>query len=791
MSGQQQVACRECRQQKVKCSGKSGSGEACERCAKRDLECIIDNNYKRTVKRKAVELLEAEVAELKQRLSRLNGNSGRDADSNGTEKALSSPTATDEPHHRPRRPKTAHLMSASFTPPGVVAIAPYPQEPHVDSWACTPKTTEYNSQEPLTLDSMSIELLFREYVLHYHRVLPVVEVSRGPEFVYKASTALFWTVMAIGSRRRSADLPEGVTFERLCQAQETHLGQAAVSPTLGHGKSSEFNLPSLYAVQAFLLCTLWPPPTASINADMSWTTSGIAVLTAIRAGLHCPGHASDFERIFRSNGEHRTNLSEQLVTWLATNALSQAIANMFGYPSAAKFKAHRQFLFHNVELPPRVRHMYEIQRVANDIEKSLGQLGQGDASIDSTMTTSLIRIHAARYDQLEADFGGDMDAWTLFTLHAGRAQLFSYYMFCEIREEGVLALYNSCLALLNHVSMQNDEYMRYLPVVSIMILWQSASVVARLWHSKWSSNLDKETGELLYRTIIKKVMLSSIFEHDLPYRAAEIMSQMWATFSAMRRANHYRAVSATLTLRSRMTASVFFDSLWTMREGAEIRSHAPAKLTRSSIPRINQSNMAKMSTYNSLSSRVPADKSNHNPHRGNPASASLGQAPITAPAPSSPNNSARSSSNSEMAQTGSSPLSSVQRTHATPSVPPPPPATHVVKNPHLSPRSSSQQNGAPNGASSMPRPVNQPLPQHQQIALAEPSWETSRGSFLSPDSGASHRSDASPVSPALSAMIDGSWAEMDSEAASAIWRDVDTVMEDFGFGLGELPYISP
>lgn len=790
MSGQQQVACRECRQQKVKCSGKSGSGEACERCAKRDLECIIDNNYKRTVKRKAVELLEAEVAELKQRLSMLNGNSEREPSSNSAEKSLSSPTANDEPHHQPRRIKTTHLMPASFTPPGVISIAPYPTEPQVDSWTCAPKTTVYNSQEPLTLDSMSIELLFKEYVTHYHRVLPVVEVSRGPEFVYKASTALFWTVMAIGSRRRSVDLPEGVTFERLCQAQEVHLGQAAVSPILGHGKSSEFNLASLYAVQAFLLCTLWPPPTASINADMSWTTSGIAVLTAIRAGLHCPGHASDFERIFRNNTEHRTNLSEQLVTWLATNALSQAIANMFGYPSAAKFKAHRQFLFHNIELPPRVRHMYEIQRIANDIEKSLGQLGQGDATIDSTMTTSLIRIHAARYDQLEADFGSSMDAWTLFTLHAGRAQLFSYYMFCEIKEEGVLALYNACLALLNHVSMQNDEYMRYLPVVSIMILWQSASVVVRLWHSKWSANLDKETGELLYRNIIKKVMLSSIFEHDLPYRAAEIMTQMWATFSAMRRANHHRAVSATLTLRSRMTASVFFDSLWTMREGAEIRSHAPTKLTRSSIHRNTPSNVAKRSNYSAASSRVPADKTSPDSNHGNSAPNNLSRAQATTQTPPSPTASMRgNAAHNEVPELVASPAPAAQRAH--PIVPPPPPGTHVVTNPHLPPHSAPRQNGAPNGISNIPRQLNQPLPQHQQIALSEPSWETTRGSFLSPDSGSTHRSDTSPVSPALSAMIDGSWAEMDSEAASAIWRDVDTVMEDFGFGLGELPYISP
>lgn len=551
------IACKECRQQKVRCLGRELNHGTCERCAKRSIECVIDNNYKRLPKRKAIEGLEAEIEDLKRQLSELRNR---------------------QPEPPAKKQKSVELPPARFSA-GSTRPTTVPSL-HVATFYSPPRSALDSTLEEITLTPEVIEVLFSEYVAKYHHVLPVVEVQHGPEFIHNASPALFWTIMAIASRRKSDELPPNIGFDKLSSVQKRLLSEIAVSPVLGHGLSAEFNLPSVYAVQAFLLCTLWPPPTASINADMSWNASGIACLTAVRAGLHCPGHASDFERIFKSNKTHRANIREQLVTWVATNALTQAIANMFGYPSAATFYLHTRYPYQNIDLPPRVRHMYELQRVAHEIEQSLGRLTP-DLSLDQATASSLIRLHAARYDEIEAQYATDMDSWTLFTLHAGRAQLFAYYLFGKVETEGIMALYYSCLTLLDYVVAQDDDYVKYLPVVSILILWQTASVVARLWHSRWSMHLDKATGERLYREAVQKVQLASVFKHDLPYRAAEIMTQMWAAFSAMRRDNHHKAVSATLTLKSRMSASVFFDSLYAMREQCEIHSQAPTTLSSS------------------------------------------------------------------------------------------------------------------------------------------------------------------------------------------------------------------
>lgn len=57
------------------------------------------------------------------------------------------------------------------------------------------------------------------------------------------------------------------------------------------------------------------------------------------------------------------------------------------------------------------------------------------------------------------------------------------------------------------------------------------------------------------------------------YRAAELMQQVWRLFSDLDGDRAHRIV-----VRTRMSASVFFDCLWTLREEVGIRSAAPVIL---------------------------------------------------------------------------------------------------------------------------------------------------------------------------------------------------------------------
>lgn len=551
-------ACRECRQQKVRCLGRE-NGSPCQRCLKRGIQCVVVHGFKRQPKRKKIALLEEEMDQLRKRMQEM-------------------PPVVPDSNLGALPQGSAKFPSMGYQKRGELDVSS-----SVINWECSEKRAGIVD---LILEPDTIRGLFQDYVEHYHPILPLVDVMQGPEKLYQCSSVLFWTVMAVAARRFETMDPAGQLLEKLSVVQRSSLAEIAVSPVTRVANGEQrFNLPNVYAVQAWLICSLWPIPTSSFNADSSWSTSGMAILTAIRAGLHCPGHERDFARIYRSDTLHQSKIMEQVSTWLAANAVSQSVATMFGYPSMSKFDVAR---VNAVEAPLRLIHSYAIQSAVNEIEISLNKgLGRGVVALSERL--SLIRILARRLDEIEEAYASDFSMRSWFSILAARVNLYCYYLFDDSDElspsqlqRGYLVLYNSCLALLDHVAQcfnADQGFMKYMPLVDVQVLWQTATVIARLWHSQWSANFDRGRGRALYETCVEVLSQASILEHDVPYRAAEILAQMWTVFAAMSRSKHFKVCKATLTLRSRMAASVFYDSLWTMREECEIRSHAPTVLS--------------------------------------------------------------------------------------------------------------------------------------------------------------------------------------------------------------------
>lgn len=551
-------ACRECRQQKVRCLGRE-NGSPCQRCLKRGIQCVVVHGYKRQPKRKRIAILEQEMDQLRRRVQQV-------------------PSIVPDSSLG-----VLPQASAKFTPVGYQEPSLSSLSTSVTNWECSAK---YAEVEGLMLENETIKGLFQHYVENYHPILPLVDVAQGPEKLYQCSTVLFWTVMAVAARRFESIDPAGQLLEKLSAVQRSSLAEIAVSPVMrvANGEQS-FNLPNVYAVQAWLICSLWPIPTSSFNADSSWSTSGMAILTAIRAGLHCPGHERDFARIYRSDSVTQSKIAGQVSTWLSANAVSQSVATMFGYPSMSKFEMDQ---FSSSETPSRIIHFYAIQSAVNEIEISLNKgLGRGVVALSERL--SLIRILARRLDEIEKVYASEICARNWFSLLAARVNLYCYYLFDDSDElstsqlqRGYLVLYNASLALLDHVTQcfsANPGFMKFMPLVDVQVLWQTATVIARLWHSEWSANFDRLRGRALYNRCVEVLSQASILEHDVPYRAAEILAQMWTVFAAMSRSKHPKVCKAKLTLKSRMAASIFYDSLWTMREECEIRSHAPTVLS--------------------------------------------------------------------------------------------------------------------------------------------------------------------------------------------------------------------
>lgn len=488
-------------------------------------------------------------------------------------------------------PSPVYVNTLSHSPPATQVPLAIPSSMRnlypVQDLMCQPK-----SIDGFTLHPETIRNLFVEFVDNYHPYLPVVDVSPGPEKIYSVCPPLFWTIMSVASRRYYKD---SELMLQLAQILKACLADITISPVTrfagGEAPKPFFNMASVYTVQAFLISTMWPPLTSSISADSSWTTAGIAMVSATRVGLHCPGYSRDFSRVKADNPLLNTKISEQVRTWACCNVVSQTLAGMYGFPSYTNFDSTVIMACRpssGLELPSCIRHMAVIQRLENEIEKSLNSNFKDPLGLSElSERLSLIQIMSNKLDELELSIAQELDDFSRFVLLACRLHLTAYYFldnggFTTLQlQKGLVQAYNSALALQDHTDMackRDKGFMRYIPNVYVMILWQATAIVNRVYHSRFSQYVDTKTGKELYQSTMKHIYKASILRHDMAYRAAEVMQQMWQLFEE--KPMQKKLANAKVNIRTRMSASVFFDSLWLLREESGIRSAAPPVLNQ-------------------------------------------------------------------------------------------------------------------------------------------------------------------------------------------------------------------
>lgn len=453
--------------------------------------------------------------------------------------------------------------------------------------ACEPKTLE-----GLTIGSGAIRDLFLEFVHKYHPFLPVVDVTRGPEEIYTLCPSLFWTIMAVASRRYDKDKE---LMMKLAPLLKSCLSDITISPITryGGGDKPNFNLASVYSVQAFLIYTFWSPLTSSMVADSSWSSAGIALFNAVRVGLHCPGYAREFGRVKADNPNY-PKISEQIRTWTCCNIVSQTVGTVFGFPSFTSFDASVVSACHHdseIDIPEQIRQMMSIQHLEHEVEKTLNSNLQDPLGLSElSERLSLIQIMARKLDTLELNIG-PLDDIRRFGLLAARVHLMTYYLLDREgistlqQQKGIIQAYNSSLDLIDHAykaSQRNRNFIKYMPGCYVQTLWQCSATITRVNHSEYAEFVDTTAGKEIFTNCVKLISRASILKHDMAYRATEIMQQLWQIYSSLHRR---KKASLKLSVRTRMAASIFFDSVWSMREECGgIRSVAPTVLNQRNNP---------------------------------------------------------------------------------------------------------------------------------------------------------------------------------------------------------------
>lgn len=856
------MACVECRQQKSRCDAHERHPEPCTRCAKKHLKCDLKSDYKRTYKRARIAQIEKEFMELKKTLNTAQAAellsrfpslaNGENKESN---RGFNSEERNDfEASHPSVRDGTGHVPQVRNQPTATIPPA-YPQSTNVrnvaivnEPQACQNTQTdtaeshfdnrnltydaklsnnnilripqdlrlseevlhcEDKSVESITLTSSTIKELFMEYVLRYHPIFPVVDVTKGPERIYRLCPPLFWVIIFVSLRR----FKEGFSKTLLIQLSpivKGILAEIMISPITRYNPTEEddpiYNVSSVYSVQAFLLYSYWPPITSSLSADSSYSTVSTGFFQAIRIGLHAPSSFTSGKNLdsqpAKKIAQQQNMLQEQVKTWIATNAASQFIATAFGYPACVQFDSSIWYYSRpgsDVQIPEDIKSMLLIAQFEDQMARSLNSNPTDPCGLsDANERVSLLKLLEKRVDELEVIISHttlhDAFKFRMFEILTSKVHLFSYYFMDSSKisefelKTGLIKLYNAATRLVSftqNCQAEDKKFIKYLPGVYLLNLWQAACIIGKLVHSSLKNVIDVTVGKQSYEAVVGLTARASILKHDMAFRSSGITRNMWLLF---RQLDNQNLNSLSTNIRNRMAASVFFDCLNLIREkagmtnlrlknddrnpvqgtnieeGPEENLHAEEDLDTEA--RSNSTRKDKRS----LSNEEDAEQKARKIIRTIP----LDPEPISAGA-------TKRSSIFKVVNSSAESTPVMKADHNTPDAnryhqgPPFQPDAHLV---HGSQNRILRNQDHVATTPSFTQPVHFTNQQGDQLHNINDEYQpfTSNTSYQQPQSTSTYND--SPLQLGLESL------DLDRFDSDMLWRDVDSVMNDFGFHMG-------
>lgn len=437
---------------------------------------------------------------------------------------------------------------------------------------------EEKSIDSVTISSETIKALYIEYVEYYHVILPVVDIKRGPESIYRLCPALFWVMMFVSLRRFPEDHDKAMLI-KLSPIVKDILAEISISPITRYNPTEEdepiLNASSVFSVQAFLLYTFWPPITSSLSADSSWNTIGAALFQAIRIGLHTSLATNPDTKLDKAQENTRT--------WICCNIVSQTIATSFGFPAFVQFDSSVWSAFRPespIQLPKSIKYMMEIAHFEDQVGKTLNTNPLDPYGLaDPTERLPLLKVLLRQLDELEIkiakydlSLSSDQNGLRKFQLLSARISLLTYYFMDSSRianfelQKGLVQVYNAAVGLVSHAQLcqaKDKKFVKYLPGVYILNIWQASCIIGKLAHSPLKNVIDLGSGKQSYQAAITLAAKASILKHDMAHRSSGIMRNMWQLFRTL---DAKKLTGLSITIRTRMSASVFFDCLFLLRE---------------------------------------------------------------------------------------------------------------------------------------------------------------------------------------------------------------------------------
>lgn len=555
--------------EQLRCDVNADPFRVCSRCKRLKLECRIDANFKRIGKRTRNAEMEREISDLRRRLAEATGGSAYSGSSVHT-------------------PRVASMIAASANIPGLT--------PHKDRESIANSLLDLRRGGDMDiktelaegtrilgitiLDDEQIRKLFAEFFRFYHPFLPVLEPEKPPDHYYDLCPLLFWTVILVASRRHEDDM---MLFQGLKGDYEK-----LIWSTIGC-------VPQNYhVVKALALLCTWPLPTSSTSSDQTFILSGVMRQIALQAGLHRPSHVQDFSR---NKIELRDEeIQDRLKTWAVCNIVSQHIATAYGQPSETFYDWTLTTLPQPSSLSKSplddIYYPLQIERFVDKVSRkfynnSADPLGVAGDQERATWISLLIED----YRELEGHLALQGTSIEVVYLRAAGLQLRLSAFFDNPTSPNyitdLLELYNATVTFLRaafDVETAEGPVLRYASRHIVMMILAAGFALMKLLNSFFARHIDVTTSKALFSNSIRGIRSTSITNNDLPARLAEVLAQLWHSYGAgMRPRTGPIDASLQLKVKSRMSMSLVYDSVWRWREEFQFKGDGTTAILDSAV----------------------------------------------------------------------------------------------------------------------------------------------------------------------------------------------------------------
>ncbi|OAP57944.1 hypothetical protein AYL99_07034 [Fonsecaea erecta] len=392
--------------------------------------------------------------------------------------------------------------------------------------------------------------LFRDHCMTY---VFMDETLMDPNSCHEQSPLLFWTIVAVGSRKYS----DNPTLIFLLGPKVSKLARLALFA----------QEPVLLTIQAFLLLCSWPMPFEALSNDITPVLAGAALQLATTIGLHVLGVGQEFARARVDQDLSYCSARGRL--WTACVIVSQRIITVNGTPPLVIPDTYGE---DSEELNSFLTPSFRFQKKVSEFLSVTILYIQNHALYKpadefAVALDPIIRTAVDRLVQLESDSPERLDR---FYALSAQLHLLSFHLFkhrSKIDDATLLVMYElACRIIELAMALDSELSMaEFAPIYITKFLHSAAITILRVGRAALSRHLDLERGQRAYFAVINYHKRHAVRPDDAFARFSIILTQLWTSRKIFQYSNGL-VDSLRVRSKARLGMSMVYDCFWWWRQ---------------------------------------------------------------------------------------------------------------------------------------------------------------------------------------------------------------------------------